>query len=548
MITPYNFQSDIIADVFSIWRQDQSANIAIVLPTGGGKTVVFSNIIGMLSVPTVVIAHRQELLQQASITLARNAIHHNIIGQKETIKWICSRHYAEFGKDFYRPNSDVVVCGVDTLLRRKSGLTKLFEKTKLVVIDECHHISKPNKWYKVLSEFHSSCKILGVTATLMRSDGAGLGKHNHGVFDTFVSGPNLRDLIDMGFLSDYEIYGPKTKNLDRKSIKVGKQGDFNGLQMCSAMKRTPIIGDVVEQYLKRAPGKLGVTFAPNVSMAELISHNFTANGVPAKCVHAGTKDLDRQNAIDDLKNRKILELVNVDIFGEGFDLPAIEVVSFARPTDSFILYCQQFGRALRTMKGKQFAIMIDHVGNVEKHGLPDYGRTWTLDSTKNKDTDSCEKEVKVCPVCTRVYLRVYPSCPFCGFTKVPVGKVDPEQVDGDLTLYDQATLEELRRKSEKTHLPVEKFKANLIAAGMQGGALYGAVSNHSKRLEALQTLESAISVWAGLRRSKNIPDAQSYREFYLKFGDDAMSVRSYGRPQAEKLLRKIEEDITNGHV
>jgi superfamily II DNA or RNA helicase len=548
MITPYKFQSDIISGVFSVWRQDQSANVAIVLPTGGGKTVVFSNIIGTLSVPTVVIAHRQELLQQASTTLARNAIPHNIIGQKETIKWICSRHYSEFGKDFYRPNSDVVVCGVDTLLRRKSGLSRLFEKTKLVVIDECHHVSKPNKWYKVLSEFNSSCKILGVTATLMRSDGAGLGKHSHGIFDTFVSGPNLRELIDSGYLSDYEIYGPETVNFDRKSIKVGKQGDFSGPQMRIAMERTPIIGDVVDQYIKIARGKLGVTFAPTVPMAEMIAENFTANGIPAKCVHAGTKDVDRQNAIDDLKNRKILELVNVDIFGEGFDLPAIEVVSFARPTESFILFCQQFGRALRTMSGKKSAIIIDHVGNVKKHGLPDYGRTWTLDSTKNKDTDPCKKEVKTCPVCTRVYPRIYPSCIHCGFTKVPTGKVDPEQVDGDLTLYDPATLEELRRKSEKTHLPVEKFKANLIAAGMKGGALYGAVSNHSKRLIALQALESAISMWAGVRRAKNIPDAQSYREFYLKFGDDVMSVGSYGRPQAEKLLKKIEEDIINGHI
>jgi DNA or RNA helicases of superfamily II len=184
-------------------------------------------------------------------------------------------------------------------------------------------------------------------------------------------------------------------------------GDFNADQLRKAVHKSHITGDVVAHYLKLAPGKLGVTFAVDVEAATEIAGAFRAAGVPAEVVSAKTPDALRAQILRRFKAREILQLVNVDLFGEGFDLPAIEVVSFARPTESFALYCQQFGRALRLMLSKEaaavhahltdeqrraaiaasekpVAIIIDHVNNVLRHGLPDARREWSLDRRERR--------------------------------------------------------------------------------------------------------------------------------------------------------------------
>jgi DNA repair protein RadD len=224
---------------------------------------------------------------------------------------------------------------------------------------------------------------LGVTATPVRADGKGLGAHHDGVMHHIIEGAGMRDLIQQGFLTDYRIFAPPS-DLDLTGVTRAADGDYNKKQLKQRVRRSQIIGDVVAHYLRIAPGKLGLTFATDVETATEIANRYRAAGVPSEVVSAKTPTGQRIEILKRFKRREVMQLVNVDLFGEGFDLPALEVVSMARPTESYGLYCQQFGRVLRPLPGKTVGIIIDHVGNVVRHGLPDKPRRWSLDRREKR--------------------------------------------------------------------------------------------------------------------------------------------------------------------
>ena len=153
------------------------------------------------------------------------------------------------------------------------------------------------------------------------------------------------------------------------------------------------------------------------------------------------------------RNREILQLVNVDLLGEGVDVPAIEVVSMARPTQSYGLYSQQFGRALRPMEGKTHAIIIDDVNNVLRHGLPDAPRTWSLDRREKRSRGAIDDAIplRTClnGACLAVYPRTNRTCPNCGFFSPPTIRSAPEFVDGDLLELDPEALARLRGEIDR---------------------------------------------------------------------------------------------------
>ena len=247
-----------------------------------------------------------------------------------------------------------------------------------VVVHNCHHLLAANKWGKGVSLFPNA-RGLAVTATPVRADGRGLGRGSDGLIDYMVQGPTMRELIDAGYLTDYRIFAPAS-DINLANVPVSDTtGDFSAPALRDAAKRSHVTGDIVENYMKIAPGKLGVTFCVSVELAGETAARYRAAGVPAEMVSANTPELERAAILRKFARRELLQLVNVDLFGEGFDLPAIEVVSMGRPTASYGLYVQQFGRACRPMENKDRAIIIDHVGNVLRHGLPDAPRIWTLD-------------------------------------------------------------------------------------------------------------------------------------------------------------------------
>ena len=355
------YQSDVLSGVYDSWQRG-ARNVLAVLPTGGGKTVIFSEGIRQHNGGSCAIAHRQELVSQISLALARDEVRHRIIGPNSVIRWVNQLHIMETGRSYYDPSARCAVAGVDTLVRRGDELARWAQQVTLWVQDEAHHLLTGNKWGKAVAMFPNA-RGLGVTATPERADGKGLGRHADGVFDTMVEGPGMRDLITAEYLTDYRILCPPS-DLDLSDVATGSDGDFNRKPLAAKTRKSSVMGDVVTHYLRHASGRLGVTFAPDVETATELAARFNSAGVAAEVVSAKTPEKIRQEILKRFRRREILQLVNVDLFGEGFDLPAIEVVSMARATQSFSLYCLDPETEVLTPNGWAGIRDIDSINRV----------------------------------------------------------------------------------------------------------------------------------------------------------------------------------------
>lgn len=537
MVALRPYQLDGIAAIRESWDRG-ARNVLFTLPTGGGKTVMFSDVLAHHTGAACAIAHRQELVGQISVSLARFELRHRIIGPRNVIRHIINLQRRETGRAYYDPNAAIAVAGVDTLVRRADALAGWCRQVTLWVQDEAHHVLKANKWGKATKLFPNA-RGLGVTATPERADGKGLGNHADGVFETLVAGPSMRDLINGGHLAEYRIFAPRS-DLDLAPVRLAADGDYNRDDLRVAVRRSHIVGDVVAHYMRIAFGRLGVTFATDVETAANIAEQYRAAGVPAALVTAETPDEERARTIEQFKARRLWQLVNVDLFGEGFDVPGIEVVSMARPTQSFAVYAQQFGRALRPLPGKAAGIIIDHVGNVERHRLPDAPRGWTLDAREKsarRERDPDAIPVTTCTKCFRVYESLTTTCPFCGAAPTPRGRSRPEQVDGDLHELDPAALAALRGDIERIDGPAQ------IPHGLARPARARLEVQWRERREAQRILRGMIALWAGYRKAEGMADSEIYRRFFFKFGIDVMSAQALGRPDAETLTARISDAI-----
>lgn len=531
------YQLKFKTDIYGAWAAG-ARNVIGVLPTGGGKTFTFSEIVKECTSPAAVIAHRQELVVQISLALARDEIPHRIIGPTAVVRLANGVQMDELGRSFYHPKAPVAVAGVDTLIRRQAELAVWMRSVGLWVIDEAHHVVRGNKWGAAVEMFPNA-RGLGVTATPIRLDGRGLGRHADGVFNAMIEGPTMRELISAGYLTDYRIFAPPS-DLDLSVVKISAtSGEYNPDQLRQAVKKSHVIGDVVAHYLKIAPGKLGVTFAPSVDIAGDIATRFNASGVPAAVVSADTPDHDRVSILRRFKTRQLMQLVNVDLFGEGFDLPAIEVISMARPTQSFSLYAQQFGRPLRIMLGKKTAIIIDHVGNVARHGLPDARRVWSLDTRekRSRDADLDAIPVTTCLACFAVYERFHATCPFCGHKNQPASRAGPEYVDGDLTELDPATLAVMRGEIDRIDGPVMFPNSLAMPARMRLDRV------HRERQNAQAALRASIAWWAGYQSAAGRSESESYKRFYWQFGVDVMTAQTLNARDALELVDRVNREI-----
>lgn len=527
-----------------------------VAVTGFGKSVVMSHRVRkrhLLGSADLLIAHRKEIVGQLSGHIARVGIPHRIIASRETISQIVNEHRREFGRSYINPDARTAVAGVDTIVARADVLAPYLRQIDRWYQDEAHHVvgndfmggKRPcNKWARAIS-YMPNATGEGYTASPCRSDGLGLGAHHDGVFHQMVLGPTMRQTIDAGNLCDYQLVLAKS-DLEVSDDDLTDSGDYSPKKLKKAADKSHIVGDVVQEYVKHALGKRAICFATDVENAGKIASNFNAVGIPAAAVSAETPSDVRAEYIRRFRDGRLWVLVNVDLFGEGFDVPACEVVIMARPTASLGLYLQMFGRALRLLTGKLYGMIIDLVGNWKKHGYPDKPHDWTLDrrDSRGKRTDDPELIPQTaCRSCTRPYARVLTACPWCGAEPPlppPGAGRTIEQVDGDLVLLDPETLAQMRAA---TFLPEPADVAGRVAhvAGAAAGAHHA--NKAMAKAQAQSRLKLAYAQYAAIKRQAGETDSMIHRRLYLALGIDMLTALNVERSTSEYTgtAEKIEE-------
>ena len=418
----------------------------LALPTGGGKTYIFSYIAAGAAARggrVLILVHRRELLDQASLSLASIGVDHGCIAPGHA----------------WRPRLAVQVASVQTVVRRLDVLAQAGWAPTLIVVDECHHATA-GQWARILSHWPTA-RVLGVTATPIRTDGVGLGD----VFDTMILGPQIGELIDSGHLSPPRVYAPP-QVADFGGVRK-RGGDYDARDLADRTDKPTVTGDAVAHYRRLCAGAPAVAFCVSVAHADHVAAQFRADGWQAAAVDGNLDAGERRRRIADLGAGRLHVLTSCDIISEGTDIPVIGAAILLRRTQSTGLYLQQVGRALRVSPGKTHATILDHVGNVAAHGLPDEPRQWSLDGERRRATDG-EQGPPPPVTCLGCYMQIRrpapPLCPHCGFALAQPGReAKLVEVAGELEEV-TAVRRELRREQGRA-----RDYEDLVAIGRERG-------------------------------------------------------------------------------
>ncbi|MFX4294083.1 DEAD/DEAH box helicase family protein [Streptomyces bohaiensis] len=353
--TPRPYQTEAIQALRSGWTPERT-RLAVVLPTGAGKTVILANLISEHR-PTLppgrrrvlVIAHRQELIAQAAAKIA-------------AVNPTLSVGIVKAEQDDVR--ADIVVASIQTLAseRRRARVRDV----GLVIVDECHHAAA-DSYLTVLRNFGAwdGVPVAGFTATMTRTDG-GLAD----VWQDVVFTLDILDLIEAGHLVDVKGKRVRIDGLDLSKVRT-RGGDFVDGQLGRALDEAGAPAVVATAYQEFAPGRPGVVFTPTVDSAHHMTEALVAAGIPAATVWGDMPATDRTATLRRYRAGDLQVLTNCMVLTEGFDAPHTEVAVVARPTKSPGLYCQMVGRALRLSPetGKTDALVLDVMGASSKHKL-----------------------------------------------------------------------------------------------------------------------------------------------------------------------------------
>lgn len=377
------------------------------LPTGAGKTHIAAEIIRRVverGGRALMVAHRRELILQARDRLAVFGIEAGVVmpGFPE------SDHAAQVGS-------------IQTLVRRKHV------PADLLVIDEAHHAVSQS--YLTLIECYPSARLVGLTATPARLDGRGLGR----VFGCIVEPVTVDALVGAGYLVEPTVYAPPTADLTGIRKAHGDYGDM--LELGERMAK--LTGDVVTHYKRHCAGWPTVAFACNVEHSKHVAEQLCAAGFRFRHLDATSHKNDRAAALRQLQSGAIHGVVNCDLFGEGVDVPALRCAIVVRPTLSLTIHRQQIGRIMRPPGP---CIVLDHAGNVTRHGLVTDHVAWSLDDRVKRKG---EAPVKTCPSCYRTLPTRTLECPDCGYEFDPSPPI-PDVAAGTLAAIVRVQAEDPR--------------------------------------------------------------------------------------------------------
>lgn len=402
MLELWPFQRDVVERVRDEYRKGRRAP-CLCAPTGSGKTVMFAHIAAAAAARgtrTCILVHRRELMEQAGDKLAQAGVRHGIIASG------------------IRQDELVVVASKDTLAAAKHP-----PEFDLIVIDEAHHATAET--YRKVFAQSPRARLLGVSATPCRLDGKPLSD----VFDALVVGPSVKELVPQ-YLAKPVVFAPPNK-LDLVGVRKG-YGDYNKGALEQALDKAKIYGDAIGHYRQHLDGKPVIVFCVSVEVSHALALQYCEAGIPAVAVDGGMPAAERKAAVAGL-GRTHMALMSCDLISEGLDVPGVHGVQCLRPTDSLVIARQQWGRAMRVAPGKEHALILDHVGNIYRHGLPDDDVAWTLEESVKRPKKKKDDEVAIrqCPICFHVH-EPAPECPVCGHVYEVKKRRPMKVVDGQL--------------------------------------------------------------------------------------------------------------------
>ena len=397
-LRPYQHR---IIDETRAHMQAGTDSIMIQSATGSGKTLLTAHMLKTSrarGMNAFFVVHRKELVRQSVRTFAQVGLPYGVVA-------------AEWPEDL---RQQIQVASVLTLGNRLARVGR----PNLIVWDEAHHVAAKS-WAKIHANFPGAFHI-GLSATPQRLDGRGLGKW----FKKMVHGPPVADLIRDGYLSKYRMWAPGNGAEDKPTIT----------------------GDAIREYRSRAAGKRAVVFAHSIEHSNFTVTEFKKTGFRAAHVDGESDTSYREDMVAAFSEGRLDILSNVGLFGEGFDVPAIEVVIDIAPTTSLSAWLQRCGRALRPAPGKAEAIILDHAGNCERHGLPDEPREWILEGSgvAKRDAD-VGPSLRICKKCFAAQFPGSTTCQYCGHAF----EIKQRKVEKRAGVLKEMTPEMLAKKREE---------------------------------------------------------------------------------------------------
>ena len=392
-------------------------------PTGSGKSIMIGELVASLlekksgTQRVVIVLPRRSLVKQLSDSFTGWGINHGVVMSGV--------------KPFLMPRCQIA--SIDTYTARLvSGSLKFIEGDCLIV-DEMHLQFSPKK----LALFSKYPFVIGFSATPVAPNKQSLGDF----YDAIVETVTLKQLTKEKYLSPLKYFA--RPDIDLSSLKLGKDGDWRESQLGEVMDKPKLVGDIFENWKRLAVNKSTVIFASSQSHARHLCDEFNGHGYSAEYVDCDTPDEQRQELFDRVRAGKTKVIVNVGIVSVGIDIPNLECVVLARPTRKIAMYLQCIGRITRIFAGKEYGIVIDHAGIVERLGFATDDFQWSLDGKesvedRNKKTKEEKKEPKdiICGDCGTVF-RSRRDCPNCGYESIQKGAPIPVH---------QAELKELVKK------------------------------------------------------------------------------------------------------
>lgn len=414
MIELREYQHDVIDRLRAVITAGHRRPL-LVAPTGSGKTIIAAEVVRRTMARdnhVLFLAHRRELIHQASRKLHETAISHGVL----------------LAGEIPLPDRNVQVASVQTLWSRALRREVMeLPPADLVIVDEAHRARA--KTYQRILDAYPKAVVLGLTATPCRGDGRGLGN----VFDILVECPSVAELIAMKYLVPTRVYAPSQPDLEGLHVR---HGDYLEPELAERMDTPKLVGDIVTHWHRHAERRKTVVFATGIDHSIHLRDEFRRSGVVAEHIDGTTPREERDQILERLSRGEVDLVTNCMVLTEGWDQPDVSCCVLARPTKHMGLYRQMVGRVLRPAEGKVDAVVLDHAGAVFEHGFVEDPVLWMLDSDKRAESPTHTRRktnpagIITCSECGTAYAE-RADCPSCGHRHVRRGR-DVAVLDGQL--------------------------------------------------------------------------------------------------------------------